>query len=352
MRVAELAGLRRFRLSERPAPPDPAAGEVQVRVAAVGVCGSDLHYFSEGAIGDTPCQYPMVLGHEPTGVVVKAGAGTGWTPGDPVIIEPAIYCYHCEYCLSGRHNVCARLRFLSQPDEPGLLRDLANLPAVNLQPLPEGLGFREATLVEPLAVILHSMRFADPRPGETAAVFGAGPIGLLTIAVLKLSGVRRLWAVEPVAHRRELAVRFGADTALDSGHADPALAITAETGGRGVDMVIDCAARGDTLNQAIRVARPAGRVVITGIPTEPRVNIDYHVLRRKELGLYTVRRSCHESASALRLLVEQPGRFSEMLTHTRPLESAQEAFEILEAYADGVAKVVIEVNGPAAARMR
>ncbi|MBM3776562.1 MAG: alcohol dehydrogenase, partial [Acidobacteria bacterium] len=117
MLVAELTGRREFRLREE-RPPEPGPGEVQVRIQAVGVCGSDLHSYSEGAVGDTPCEYPMVLGHEPAGVVVKTGPGvTGWAPGDRAAFEPAIFCYHCEFCMAGLHNVCSELRFMSAPGE-------------------------------------------------------------------------------------------------------------------------------------------------------------------------------------------------------------------------------------------
>src|SRR5579859_343495 len=174
-RTAELTGIRQFRIVER-AVADPAPGEVQVRVAAVGVCGSDLHSYAEGAVGDTPCAYPMVLGHEPAGVLIKTGAGvTGWSPGDRAALEPALYCYHCEFCLTGRHNVCANIRFLSSPQDPGFFREFVNLPAHNLLRLPGNLSLREGTLVEPLAVGLHSMKFAAPQIGDTAVVFGAGP---------------------------------------------------------------------------------------------------------------------------------------------------------------------------------
>src|SRR5579864_512738 len=161
VRTAELTGLRRFRMTER-AIPDPGPGEVQVRVAAVGICGSDLHSYSEGAVGDTPCVYPMVLGHEPAGVVIKMGSGvTGWSPGDCAALEPALFCYHCEFCLSGHHNVCANLRFMSNPHYPGFFRERVNLPVSNFRPIPNGMSFDQATLAEPLAIALHSLRLAS-----------------------------------------------------------------------------------------------------------------------------------------------------------------------------------------------
>ena len=342
MTVAELYAHKKFRIAERPIA-DPAPGEIQVRVGSIGICGSDVHYFSEGGIGDTPCVYPMVLGHEPSGEVVRVGAGvSGWSPGDRAALEPAIYCYHCEFCLTGRHNLCDRIRFLSTPGDPGFFRDTVNLPAGNLFPLPAGLGDAEATLFEPLAVVLHSMKFVALSMGENAAVFGAGPIGLLTIAALKLCGASRIWAIEPLAHRQAMAVEMGADAAIDPRSMNPVDELMRETGGRGVDVSVDCVTKGDSINQAIGVTRSAGRVVVTGIPSEARLALDFHVLRRKELIFYNVRRSAHESALALKLLAEQPRRFAGLITHTRPLDEIEKAFHLLENYEDGVGKLIIQ----------
>jgi L-iditol 2-dehydrogenase len=315
----------------------------------VGICGSDLHNFSEGSVGDLPSQYPMVLGHEPTGTVVLAGAGvTGWTEGDKALLEPAIYCYHCEHCLRGRHNVCANLRFLSMPGDPGYFRDYVNLPARNLIPLPPRLGMKEATLFEPLAVVLHSMKWVQLSPGETVAVFGAGPIGLLTIAALRLSGARRIFAVEPVAHRRDLALAAGACAVIDPRASDPVRQMMNDTGKRGVDVSIDCATKENTINQCLQVTRNAGRVVITGIPSDAEPRFQFHVARRKELAIYNVRRSNHETELAVRMLVGHTALFAGMITHTRPLDDVEDAFLTLEHYTDGVGKVVIDLDSSSA----
>jgi L-iditol 2-dehydrogenase len=341
MRIAELHALRKFRLVDGPVPA-PGPGEVQVRVEAVGICGSDLHDFSEGKVGDTPCQYPMVLGHEPAGVVVSTGTGvTGWAPGDRAALEPALYCYHCEFCLSGRHNICANIRFLSSPVDPGYFREFVNLPAGNLLPLPRGVGFNEGTLFEPLAVALHSMKFAALQPRETAVVFGAGPIGLLTLIVLKLRGAGRVWVVEPVAHRREMAKAAGADAVIDPHTVDAARQILQDTGKRGVDLAIDCATRENTVNLAIQAVRNGGRLVITGIPADLHVSLEFHVARRKELAIYNVRRSCHESEAALEILGAHAALFAPILTHALPLENVQPAFEMLETYSGGAGKVIL-----------
>jgi len=343
MLTAELFAPRQFRLVQHEIE-DPGPGQVQVRVAAIGICGSDLHSYSEGAVGDTKAVYPMVLGHEPAGTVVKTGAGvTGWAAGDRAALEPAIYCYHCEFCRSGRHNVCANIRFLSTPGHPGFFREFVNLPSANLLGIPPQLSLELATVAEPLAIGLHSMRFASIEIGETVAVFGAGPIGLVTIACARLAGAGRIFAVEPVAHRREMAIKMGAAVALDPNACDVASEIVKDTGGRGVDCAIDCAAKESTTNDAIRAARNAGRVVLTGIHSASFVPFEVSPMRRKELAIFNVRRSNHESEAAIELLLEHIAWFAPMITHTRPLDQIAEAFRITEHYDDGVGKMIVAV---------
>lgn len=341
MRIAELIAPHQFRLVDQEIEP-PGAGELQVRVDAVGICGSDLHSYSEGSVGDTPALYPMVLGHEPAGTVVRVGSGvTGWQVGDRAALEPALYCYHCEYCRAGRHNVCANIRFLSTPGNAGFFREFVNLPPTNLLAIPSALSLELAALVEPLAVAVHSVKLASPQSGDTVAVWGAGAIGLLTVASLKAAGVKRIWSVDPLAHRRELALHLGADAAIDPGAVDVVKQIAADTGRRGVDLAIDCAAKEDTVNQAIRAVCNAGRVVLTGIHSGALVPFDTSNLRRKEVTLFNVRRSNDESPEALAMLVERPGLFAPMITHRRSLEHIGDAFEIANSYRDGVGKMMV-----------
>jgi L-iditol 2-dehydrogenase len=339
MRAAELIAPLTFRLTEMPIE-DPGPGEVQCRVESVGICGSDLHAYGEGQVGGMPNAYPMVLGHEPAGVIIKTGACvTGLAVGDRGALEPALYCYHCEFCLSGHHNVCANIRFLSNPNYPGFFREFVNLPVSNFAPIPANLSFDAAALAEPLAIALHSVHLASIGAGETIAVIGAGPIGLLTIAALRAANAGRIWAIEPLAHRRELARAMGADAVLEPEEA--VAEILRATGQRGVDCAIDCAAGADTVPQAIRLARNAGRVVLTGIHSTPTFTVDASGMRRKELTLFNVRRSNHETEEALSLLEAQPNWFAPLVTHTRSLDRIDEAFELTSHYRDGVGKMVI-----------
>jgi L-iditol 2-dehydrogenase len=341
VRVAELVGLREFRLRQDTIA-DPGPGEVQVEVQAVGICGSDLHAYVDGGIGDVSCVFPQVLGHEPAGVVAKLGAGvSGWTRGDRASFEPAHYCYHCELCLKGRHNLCRRLRFLSTPGEPGFFRDRVNLPVENLIRLPSHLSIAVATLIEPLAVVLHALSLAHPTLGETAVVYGAGPIGLLTVAALRRAGVGRIFAVELVPHRRELARLMGADAQLGADPTDAARAILDDTSNRGVDLVFDCAAVPGTAEASLEVAASGGRVVFTGIPNARRVLLDVHLWRRKELAVHQVRRSNHDGPAARDLLAREVRFFAPLVTHNRPLEAIGEAFRLAAGYEDGVGKLVL-----------
>jgi len=331
MRIAELIAPHRFRLVDGEIAP-PAAGELQVRVDAVGICGSDLHSYSEGSVGDTPAVYPMVLGHEPAGTVVRVGAGvTGWQVGDRAALEPALYCYHCEYCRAGRHNVCANIRFLSTPGNAGFFREFVNLPPTNLIAIPPTMSLELAALVEPLAVAVHSIKLASPKASETAAVWGAGAIGLLTVASLKVAGVKRIWSVDPIAHRRDLAVHMGADAAIDPTQVDVVKQLHTDTGGRGIDLAIDCAAKEDTVNQAIRAVCNAGALV----------PFDTSNLRRKEVTLFNVRRSNDESPEALAMIAERPAWFAPIVTHRRGLDDIGHAFDIAESYRDGVGKMMV-----------
>ena len=341
MRIAELIETRRFRLTEGPVP-EARPGEVVVRVRAVGICGSDLHYYEDGGIGEVKFPLPVVMGHEPTGEILTTGAGvTGWAPGDRAFLEPAVYCYHCEYCRSGRHNVCANIRFFSAPPDPGYFREFVNMPAENLVPLPREIDWNVGTLFEPLAVALHSLGLASFSLGETAAVFGTGPIGLLTIAVLKAAGASRVWAVEPVAERRAMAQAIGADVVLDPRQVDVVRQIQQDTGKRGVDVVFDCATKENTVALSILSVSNGGRVVITGIPSESATPMNTHELRRKEAVVYNVRRSNHETAAAVEMLRQYPKLFAPIISHVLGIEKIQDAFNMLEHKQDGASKIVL-----------
>jgi L-iditol 2-dehydrogenase len=344
MKSMQLVARERVELRWMPDPAEPGPGEVTVRVRAVGLCGSDLHYYLEGGCAGYPAVYPMVLGHEPAGEVIAAGAGVEHLrPGVRVAIEPAITCGHCEYCLRGRHNLCENVRFMGGLQIPGLLREYATIPANNAAAIPPGMSYPEATVIEPLAVILHAMELTRLEPGETVAVMGAGPIGLLSVAMARLGGAGKVIVADRIAPRLSLAREMGADVAVDISREPVVDAILDLTGGRGAHLIIDAAGKPDSLNPAFRAARPGGRIVLIGIPSDSVTGIDLHAAMNREVTLHPLRRSNRNDHTAMHLIASGKIPAGRLVTHRFDLDHADRAFKTVAAYADGVAKAVVEL---------
>ncbi len=344
MRSVPLVAPRRLELVESPMPEAPRAGELLLRMRAVGLCGSDLHWWAEGRIHSTPARYPQILGHEPVGEVAETGPGAeGFRPGDLVSVEPSLTCGHCEFCIAGRHNLCVHARFQGGPEAPGFFRDYAVIPVHNADHVPAGLGVHEATLIEPLAVWVHVYELEPAHLGDTVAVLGAGSIGLLGIAMAKQAGAEMVLAFDRVPHRLELARRMGATVTVNSSKADFREAVMDLTRGRGVDLVYDAAGAPETIALGLRCLRPGGTLVLIGIPEPLEFSVDLHAALAKELRIQAVRRSNHKGAQAAALLAS--GRIqTELITHRMPLEQAQEGFEILHSYSDGVGKLIFDFD--------
>ncbi len=322
-------------------PPDPGPGEVLVRLRATGICGSDMHWYKEGGIGSSRAVYPMVLGHEPAGEIVAVGKNVeGLKTGQKVVVEPSITCGLCEFCRSGQHNNCISSTFMGSPQMPGLFREFAVVPVRNIMTLPDSMSFVAATILEPLAVILHVLELVDIRLGDTVAVMGAGPVGLLTASVARVAGASRIFVADKVPHRLQMARELGADFTAETSKFGQL--VMDETRGRGVDVVLDAAAALETINLSFAIARTGGQVVLIGIPSESELNMDIHTAMAKELNVQTIRRSNHNGHGALALM--ESGRIGDrIVTHRLPLEKTALGFELLSEYADGVGKVVIEI---------
>jgi L-iditol 2-dehydrogenase len=242
--------------------------------------------------------------------------------------------------MTGHHNNCVGSIFMGSPQMPGLFREFAILPERNVVAIPDRMSFVAATIIEPLAVILHILELTDIHLGDSVAVMGAGPIGLLTASIARIAGASRIFIADKVPHRLKMARELGFDCAVDIGRFQQA--VMDETGGRGVDIVFDAAAALQTINMSIAIARLGGRVVLIGIPSEAELNVDVHLAMSKELNIQTVKRSNHNAHGAIELL--ESGRIDErIVTHRLPLEKTSEGFELLAEYAGEVGKVVIEV---------
>jgi L-iditol 2-dehydrogenase len=326
-----------------PQPRDPGHGEVTVRLRAVGVCGSDLHWYHDGRIGDFQAAYPQVLGHEPAGEVIAVGPGVhDFAIGDRVVIEPSLTCGHCEHCLSGRHNNCVETIFMGGPQAPGMFREFVTLPAGNCVKFPKEFDFVTATLAEPLAVMMHMLELHEIHVGDSVAITGAGPIGMLCASVARAAGASRVFIADRLPYRLKLAMSMGADVAVDTTTQSLVETVLDATRGRGVDVAIEAAGSVETVNAAIRMARAGGTVMLIGILSELYPKIDIHTAMAKELDLQTLKRSNHRSQQALNLM--SSGRIStSLITHSLCLTETPKAFQMLTDYTDGVGKAVIRL---------
>jgi len=303
--------------------PEPGDAMSLVRITDVGLCGSDLHWFAEGGIGDAQIgQRPLVLGHEMAGIVE-----VGPLAGMSVAVDPAIPCGLCVLCLQGNRNLCPSVRFAGHGADDGGLRELITWPSELLHPLPSTITTTEGAVLEPLGVALHALDLSGMRTGGTAAVVGCGPIGLLLVQLLLASGAASVVAIDPLEHRRQAALDFGATLALAPGGPSDHAATIDAVGRPGVDVAFEVAGVNNAVEHAIALTTPGGRVVLVGIPESDRISFTASVARRKGLTIMLVRRMKEDVYPRCIRLVEQ-GRVDALsvVTHRFPLDQIQDAF--------------------------
>jgi L-iditol 2-dehydrogenase len=321
MRSIRLYAPGDLRPGKEPAP-RAAAGETLVRVTDVGLCGSDLHWFAEGGIGDARLTRPVVPGHEIAGVVEE-----GPLAGTPVAVDPAVPCGTCPSCLRGHRNLCPRVGFAGHGTVDGGLRELMAWPTHLLFPLPATLGTTEGAVLEPLGVAIHALDLGHLRPACSIAVVGCGPIGLLLLQAALASGATGALAVDPLPHRREEAVRRGATLALAPEEV-PDRSWRTELGEE-VDVAFELAGNDAAVEQAIELVRPGGRVVLGGIPSDDRTSFPASLARRKGLTLALLRRMKDDVYErGARLATTGRVELASLVTARYPLDRAEEAFRV------------------------
>lgn len=324
--------------------PQPQPGEVLVKVRAVGVCGSDVHYYLQGRIGENVATEPHIMGHEFAGEVAELGPGVqGLCVGQMVAVEPAISCGQCEMCREGHPNLCLHIRFMSVPPDQGALAEYVVVERERCFPLPEGLTAEDGAMLEPLGVALHAMRLAKMLVGDSVAVVGCGPIGLLALQLARVSGAVTLFATDRHDYRLGYARRYGAGTVVNVDREDPVVRLAQVTEGRGADLVIEAAGSAEGPEQAIRLARNGGKVLLIGIPAENEFTLTASTARRKGLTIKMVRRMKHTYPRAIALAQAGMVDLRSMVTHRFPLEETGRAFELVAEEGDGVVKAMVEM---------
>jgi L-iditol 2-dehydrogenase len=263
--------------------------------------------------------------------------------GQRVAIEPAQSCGVCEPCREGHPNLCPHVRFFGTPPVDGAYRELVNVPAHGVFPLPDRLSDAEGALLETLGIGIHAVDLSHLRAGQTVAVFGTGPVGLVTLAVARVAGASQIFAVDRLAPRLAVARALGADVVLRAGEADPVAAILEATGGRGVDVAFEAAGAPETPQQCAEVAKVGGTLVIIGIPADDTLSFQHATVRRKGLTIKLCRRMKHTYPRAIALVASGQINVKPLLTHTFPLSRIAEAFDLVEGYRNGVVKAVIEM---------
>jgi L-iditol 2-dehydrogenase len=336
VKAARLHAVGDLRLSEEPVPA-PGPGEALVRVTAVGICGSDLHWWGEAGIGDATLSRPLVLGHEAAGVIEE-----GPMRGTRVAIDPAIPCGTCRPCRDGYHNLCIRIQFAGHGDQDGALREFMTWPADLLHPLPPSVDDAAGAVLEPLGVAIHALDLGHVRLGASTVVVGCGPVGLLLIQVLRAAGAARILAVEPLPHRQAAAARLGADAVAGPQDASTAGRLLELTGG-GADVAFEMAGNDDAVQVAIRAARPGGRVVLGGIPATDRTSFQASAARRKGLTIAMSRRMNEVYPRAIGLAASGRADLTTLVTERFGLASTAEAFGVA-ASRSGL-KVIVEPGG-------
>jgi L-idonate 5-dehydrogenase len=308
---------------------EPGVGEVQIKLATGGICGSDLHYFNHGGFGTIRLKQPMILGHEVSGHVTKLGAGvSGLTAGQLVAVSPSRPCGACKYCQEGLHNHCLNMRFYGSampfPHIQGAFRQILVADAVQCVAA-DGLSSGEAAMAEPLAVTLHATRRAGDMLGKTVLVTGCGPIGLLAILSARRAGADRIVATDLSEFTLSMAKRMGADETINTKENPQGLEpFTANKGT--FDVLYECSGAAPALVTAIAAMRPQGIIIQLGLGGD--MTLPMMAITSKELSLMGSFRFHTEFATAVSLMQKGLIDVKPLITHTLPLADAVKGFEM------------------------
>ena len=318
--------------------PIPKENEVLIRIKANSICGSDLHYYHEGAIGSMEIQDAFIPGHEFSGLVVDGtGEAYGLKDGSLVAIDPAQPCHKCQWCHAGQHHLCPDGLFAGGPPTNGAMAEFIAVPASTVIRVPESLTAQQAALLEPLGIAIHALDLAKLRPATDVCILGAGSIGLYLLMLAQISGAARVCVIEPLEYRRQKALELGANVTFTN--IEDYLIYSQK---RGADVVLEATTSPEGPEQAMQAARIGGKVILVGIPDGDKFTLTASLVRRKGLTIKLSRRMGNVYPRAIRLVESSKIDVNAIVTHVLPLSEVKTAFDMMSNYSDGVIKVVLE----------
>jgi L-iditol 2-dehydrogenase len=338
-----LTGIRQMEMTEVPEPVVLNSGDVKLKMLVVGVCGSDIHYYTHGRIGSQVVKYPFPVGHEGAGVVVQTGRSVSRVKrGDIVAIDPAMPCGECDQCLSGRPNTCRKLLFLGCPGQAeGCLKEYIVMPEGSCFPLTGRLTPDHGVISEPLAIGIYSVERSVDLKGKRIGILGFGPIGMSVFLAARAGGAERIYVTDRIGERLVMARKEGAYSVYNPLMEDIVGNILEEEP-FGLDGVFECCGQQDAFDQGIDILKPGSAMMVVGIPEFERWMISVDKTRRKEITVRFVRRQAECTGKALEMMGNGQIDVSNMVTHRFPFRQAREAFDLVAAYGDGVMKAMID----------
>ncbi len=344
MKVAVMEGIGKMGYTQRPIP-TPADNEVLVRLEYVGICGSDMHYYETGAIGNYVVKPPFVLGHEPGGTVVEIGKNvTHLKAGDRVALEPGKTCGHCEFCRQGKYNLCPDVVFFATPPVDGVFQEYVAHDAALCFKLPDQVSTLEGALIEPLAVGFHAANQGGAHAGQTAVVMGAGCIGLVSMMALRAEGVSRVYVVDVMEKRLEKAMELGADGIINGSSQDAVQAVLELTGGAGCDLVIETAGTQITTCQAIHMTKKGACIVLVGYSKTGEMTLPMSLALDKELTFKTVFRYRHIYPMAIDAVAAGKVNLKGIVTDIFDFDDIQNAMDRSIADKANIVKAVVKIR--------
>jgi len=343
MKVAVMEGLHKIGYTERPIPV-PKDDEVLVKLEYVGVCGSDLHYYESGAIGNYIVEPPFVLGHESGGTVVEVGKNVKHlVPGDRVALEPGKTCGQCEFCRTGRYNLCPDVIFFATPPIDGVFQEYVAHEAALCFKLPENVSTMEGALIEPLAVGFHAANQGNAHIGQTAVVMGAGCIGLCSLLALKAEGVSTVYVVDIAKNRLDKALELGASAVINGLEENVIEKIRELTGGDGADLFIETAGTEITTRQCIQAIKKGGTIVLVGYSKTDEISVPVNMALDKELTFKTIFRYRHIYPMAIDAVASGKLNLKGIVTHYFDFDDLQNAMDQSIADKQNIVKSVIKI---------